>query len=232
DRKSCIPRRAHDIIYRCSRIRYRDHGHELWKISITGAANEQTVRNAAGFSGPSTQPRARTIAVSESFQFLTCGLTHHTLFPAVAYNPDFIQIPARSALLNPQATGASHCCPVHKCFPVDVSDVASFAGAHEANRNNTVSFPVILSEFSAIKAVEMYEAPPSNSALHRHRVLNDEPFGKSPADDVGMNTLRYIASGRRSSQHQGVSSENETHFCSQSFLVDRRDVAGIVIPMI
>ena len=115
---------------------------------------------------------------------------HHQVL--LANDIDDFEISAGTSLLDPEVARAVDLLPVYESLPVDVTDVASHAGANESNRHHTSFASVPVLEPSGIQAVQMNEAPSAETLRRGLGPLHDEPFRKAPDFYSWMKRARFF----------------------------------------
>ena len=102
-----VPQRPHRVIYRATDIRDGNHRHELGKVRVAGAPDEQPIALAAPLPVPQSQPRTGTVTVAKRSELTAGGLAHRLFRATLTNDVNLSQIAGGPALLHPELTGTA-----------------------------------------------------------------------------------------------------------------------------
>jgi len=203
----------------------RDHAHRLRKVRVARRADEQPVGVAARLLHERTEPKPRTIAMTESIRWQLDRVDDRALgLAALATDPDLGEITASPSFIDPEGTTAVCSSTVGEGIPVDVADVALLACPHETDRHDGLRFLVLIDELARPGErgpVDQSTRPGLAPRFLSLAALRDKPLGELYRVDPGFPCRSRIVVCRWGGmEHQGRKLEQVLELGKQAGLVD------------
>ena len=179
-------------------VRQCENAHHLREVRVRCGSDQQSAGQAAGLGGVHAEPRACPGACPESVRLRNGGFVERARLSTFAPHDEVDQVAARPPFVQPELSQTLltrlvvvTTSRMNKATPVQVVDVASRTGTHEARRDDRE-----LLELATIQSLPLNEPPRALTILRRRLLLDDEPLWKAKGANPSLRLRASPWSGR------------------------------------